>query len=196
MSPRPPAKFTDEQLADLRAVFDVLDADGSGVISALELFAVLQRIDPTSTIVAAEAMVAEVDTNGTQTISFDEFQTLIEVKLVEDAGIQEMVRLLGNDGRLSRAELRAALRRVDMIVSEDDIDEMLRSCDRGEKGYVDAGDLRAIFASVGIDPTFTSPAGSSKPPSRSRSLRSSFGRPSLSLRPRLSSEDAARDSRR
>jgi hypothetical protein len=104
---------------------------------------------------------------------------MMEIKLVEDAGVQEMVRLLGNDGRLSRAELRAALRRVDMIVSEDDVDEMLRSCDRGDKGFVDAGDLKAIFAGVGIDPTFTSPAGS-KPPSRPRSLRtSSFGRPSF-----------------
>lgn len=185
-----PAKtrtFTAEQLADLRAVFNVLDVDGSGVISVPELFAVLERIDPLSTIDVAEAMIAEVDRDGDQAIRFEEFQKMMEVKLVEDAGVQEMVRLLGHDGRLSRSELRAALRRVDMIVSEDDIDEMLRSCDRGDKGYVDAGDLRAIFASVGIDPTFVSPAVSSKASSRPRSLRtSSFKRPSFSPRPRLS----------
>jgi Ca2+-binding EF-hand superfamily protein len=179
MSSRKRATFTAEQLENLRAVFSVLDTDGSGVISASELLAVLQRIDPTSSIHAAEAMIAEVDRDGDHVIHFDEFQKMMEIKLVEDAGVQEMVRLLGNDGRLSRAELRAALRRVDMIVSEDDVDEMLRSCDRGDKGFVDAGDLKAIFAGVGIDPTFTSPAGS-KPPSRPRSLRTSlFGRPSF-----------------
>jgi hypothetical protein len=84
----------------------------------------------------------------------------MEAKLNQDTGVAEMLRLLDldRDGVLARREVRDALQRVDMIVSEDDIDEMMRACDRGEKGYVTLADLEAMFSGAGVDASLASPA--------------------------------------
>lgn len=45
----------------------------SQIITAHELYAVLRKLDPTATIEAAEAMIAEVDVDGDQEIHFEEY---------------------------------------------------------------------------------------------------------------------------
>lgn len=76
----------------------------------------------------------------------------MEAKLNEAPGLHEMVRLLDldADGALGRRDLRAALQRVGMLVSEDDVDEMMRAADLAGKGSVTVPDLAAVFAEAGV----------------------------------------------
>jgi len=86
------------------------------------------------------------------------FKAMMEAKLNQPSGVADMLRLLDLDrnGVLTRAEIRDALQRMDMLVLEDDIDEMMRTCDRGGKGHVTAADLAAMFVEAGVS---TDPAG-------------------------------------
>jgi len=178
----PELLFSAEQLNNLRAVFGVLDEDGAGEITARELLVVLRKIDATATIQAAEAMIQEVDLDQTLTIDFEEFKSMMAAKLRQASGrVGDMMRLLDidQDGVLTRREIRDALERVDMLVSEDDVDEMMRACDRGDKGNVTTADLEAMFTAAGVDarqlrvPAVRGGDGGSFSTSASRSRRQS-----------------------
>lgn len=67
----------DEQEKILLERFRLFDSDGSGQISAEELKACLQAIEPEVTDAEIEAMLQQADTSRDQQISFDEFRALL-----------------------------------------------------------------------------------------------------------------------
>jgi hypothetical protein len=64
--------------AQLRAAFDLFDADGDGHITVRELEAVMKTLGKTSTAPERAAMVAEVDADGSGTVEFEEFIELMK----------------------------------------------------------------------------------------------------------------------
>ncbi len=62
-----------QQLQTAREIFDVLDVDGGGSISAEEMGIGLQKLGHDCTQVELHALVAKLDTDGSGTLEFEEF---------------------------------------------------------------------------------------------------------------------------
>ncbi|KAL6848227.1 hypothetical protein ACP4OV_022355 [Aristida adscensionis] len=63
--------------AELRAAFDVYDADGDGRITAAELGKVLSRIGEGCSAEECERMIASVDVDGDGCVGFEEFKKMM-----------------------------------------------------------------------------------------------------------------------
>jgi calmodulin len=74
--------FTAERLAELKEIFSVFDADGSGSLEVKELEVVFRSLGLRSTEKEIRAMVQEVDADDSGTIDWHEFLFLMSKKIV------------------------------------------------------------------------------------------------------------------
>jgi Ca2+-binding EF-hand superfamily protein len=66
-----------EQIAEFRDAFNIFDKDGDGRVTVKELSTIFRALGQNPSVSEVEAMVAEVDTEGTQTVEFSEFLEMI-----------------------------------------------------------------------------------------------------------------------
>lgn len=64
--------------AELRAIFELFDEDGSGTISALEIAQIMRNLGEKVTDEEVKTMIRAVDRNGNMEIDYDEFLLLLE----------------------------------------------------------------------------------------------------------------------
>ncbi|PIN01662.1 Calmodulin and related proteins (EF-Hand superfamily) [Handroanthus impetiginosus] len=67
----------DEVLENLRDAFEVFDIDKNGTISAEELQNVMKSLGEECTLAECKKMISGVDSDGSGTISFDEFKVMM-----------------------------------------------------------------------------------------------------------------------
>jgi Ca2+-binding EF-hand superfamily protein len=103
---------------ELREVFDLVDVDRSGSISAAELERLLKMLAIKSTKQEVDTMIAEVDSNRNGTIDFDEFVSIMTKKVNVDYSKKEIERSFkyfveekGPEGCISKADLEFALQK-------------------------------------------------------------------------------------
>lgn len=76
--------LTDVQLDEFRAAFDLVDRDGSGVISADELRALLRTLGHEPSAAYIERLMSTADLNGDGGIDFCEFATLMAHRIASE----------------------------------------------------------------------------------------------------------------
>jgi len=74
-------KLTEEQIAEFKEAFSMLDRDGDGTINTGELGTVLRSLGQNPTEAELQDMINEVDKDGNGTIDFEEFQQMMAKKL-------------------------------------------------------------------------------------------------------------------
>jgi len=91
----PPDHDTVQDFPELRAAFSAFDKDGGGDISTDELGAVLRSLGQSPTDEELRDMIQEVDADGSGTIDFPEFCSLMQAQeaanAAQDAAEQELV---------------------------------------------------------------------------------------------------------
>lgn len=75
----------EEFQAQLRAVFNEFDADGSGSVDTAEIQAMTAKLAMTFSTEEIEAMVRDADSNGNGVLEFDEFEQVIKAHLGKGA---------------------------------------------------------------------------------------------------------------
>ena len=126
------------QVEDLRKVFDALDSDGSGYLSAKEIHTVMSSFSKSATLADAEALISSADPNSDGTVDFREFKRAMALKFGESASAAQLFEKLDADGTglLSPNELRAALEKYGCDSSAHSVDEMIRCVDTNGDGMV------------------------------------------------------------
>ena len=142
------ATLTKEQTADLQAVFQALDKDGSGQVSAGELLPALQTIQASTTMEEAKALMHDVDIDASGQISWEEFIRVMEKALSESTSEAQMFELIDTNGTgfISPSELRKALSEFNMDPSDQVVDEMLRSVDLDGDGVISLAEFKKALA--------------------------------------------------
>ncbi|XP_061190487.1 calcium-binding protein LPS1-beta-like [Saccostrea echinata] len=137
----PRLELTKEMKADLREAFDVFDADGSGTIDASELKIALRALGFEPKKDEMKKLVAEIDTEGTGILDFDDFLTLMTKKMTEKDDTEDLQKafwLFDEDGtgKISRANLdRVAIELgYDPDKMQDELQEMIDGADRDGDG--------------------------------------------------------------
>ena len=77
------ALLDEEQIIELKGVFEMFDFDGSGAIDAKELKQVMQNLGMNPTEEEVQRMMEDADEDGSGEIEFQEFAILMGKKLAE-----------------------------------------------------------------------------------------------------------------
>ncbi|KAF8032402.1 hypothetical protein BT93_D1347 [Corymbia citriodora subsp. variegata] len=146
-----PSSFAASEVsAQLRRVFELIDADGDGKISPPELGRVLSRLGAAAAEAAdeeARGMVEEMDRDGDGRVDLDEF--LVAVSSGGDDDLREAFSIFdaNRDGLISAKELQRVLAGVgcEADCSIEDCRRMIRGVDRDGDGFVNFEEFRSMM---------------------------------------------------
>jgi len=147
-APAPPAhlreSLTDDQEADLRAAFGLLDAEGSGSISSRALVVALRALGYEPGPSELHGLLAEADRTPTGALSFEDFHRILSDKVLDAHNEAELALAFPlftaasgdgsrGDGDAPRTigleDLRAVGLELGEPVDDEELAEMLREAD-------------------------------------------------------------------
>uniref|UniRef100_A0A3B1JUC8 Troponin C, skeletal muscle n=2 Tax=Astyanax mexicanus TaxID=7994 RepID=A0A3B1JUC8_ASTMX len=146
--------LSEEMIAEFKAAFDMFDTDGGGDISTKELGTVMRMLGQNPSREELDAIIEEVDEDGSGTIDFEEFLVMMVQQLKEDqAGkseeeLSECFRVFdkNGDGFIDREEFGDIMRSTGEPITEDEIDELMTDGDTNKDGKIDFdGKLNSHF---------------------------------------------------
>uniref|UniRef100_A0A8C6Y1H9 Calglandulin n=2 Tax=Elapinae TaxID=42168 RepID=A0A8C6Y1H9_NAJNA len=137
--------LSEEMIAEFKAAFDMFDADGGGDISTKELGTVMRMLGQTPTKEELDAIIEEVDEDGSGTIDFEEFLVMMVRQMKEDAKgkseeeLAECFRIFDRnaDGFLDAEELVEIFQLSGETVTGEEIQELMRDGDKNNDGRID-----------------------------------------------------------
>uniref|UniRef100_J3N5U2 Calmodulin-like protein 1 n=1 Tax=Oryza brachyantha TaxID=4533 RepID=J3N5U2_ORYBR len=135
-------QLSKEQIAEFREAFSLFDKDGDGTITSKELGTVMGSLGQQPTEAELQEMVAEVDADGSGSIDFDEFLSLLARKLRDteaEDDIRDAFRVFDKDqnGFITADELRHVMTNLGDRISDDELAEMLHEADGDGDGQID-----------------------------------------------------------
>ncbi|NWZ30311.1 TNNC2 protein, partial [Asarcornis scutulata] len=139
------AFLSEEMIAEFKAAFDMFDADGGGDISTKELGTVMRMLGQNPTKEELDAIIEEVDEDGSGTIDFEEFLVMMVRQMKEDAKgkseeeLANCFRIFDKnaDGFIDIEELGEILRATGEHVTEEDIEDLMKDSDKNNDGRID-----------------------------------------------------------
>jgi calcium-dependent protein kinase len=141
-----------EEIAGLRAIFEAIDADGSGTITAAELHEALGKQGATFTPEAAKQLMDLIDVDANGTIEYDEFlaATMSTHQMMKEENMRAAFAHFDadGDGTISREELRAALAGGAYDGPDDDIERIIDEVDKDGDGEIDYDEFVAMLSSL------------------------------------------------
>jgi len=121
-------KFTENRLAELRAVFDLFDLNGNGKMDVLELQQVLRSVGLSLGPTEVQAMINSVDADQSGSIEWPEFLYLMS-KQVVDADNRHRCAFEYFDreriGRISRKDFVESMQKLSDEFTKEELEEMI-----------------------------------------------------------------------
>lgn len=141
------------ELTYFKELFNAIDKDNEGSITAKELGTALANIGAKTTELEVQAMINEGDIDGNGSLDFEEFVELLGLKLSLEMSIddyRDAFRLIDkdNNGFLSSAELRAIYIALGIKISDEDVEEMIREADLDCDGVVTFEEFEGMMSSL------------------------------------------------
>ena len=143
--------ISDERLSEYKEAFGLFDRDSDGAISASELGDVMRSLGETPTNAEIEAIIRELDTDGSGTIDFPEFLTLMTKHSVKDQDTEaDLVDAFGvfdsdHNGYISATELRNVMTTLGEKMSDEEVDDMLKEADLDNDGLINYAEFSKVM---------------------------------------------------
>lgn len=131
-----------KEFDDINKAFCLFDKDGNGKISHFELREVVKAIGRPMSEADVEDMMANADKDGSGSVEFSEFLSLIcheyYAKHNVDKQVRETFRSFDHngDGVITAREFRLALCKMGQNVSDAQVAEFMRSVDKDGDGVI------------------------------------------------------------
>ena len=134
-------QLTDAQRRDLKAVFDMIDVNRDGVISAKEMMLVLKASSNADSAALGSEMVKMYETaglSGADELTFDRFIATMETRLGHSTTLVQLFDGVdtGGLGMITPAALSNALQRLGMPHDAATVDHMIRTIDDDGDGLI------------------------------------------------------------
>ncbi|XP_031998124.1 troponin C, skeletal muscle isoform X3 [Hylobates moloch] len=148
--------LSEEMIAEFKAAFDMFDADGGGDISVKELGTVMRMLGQTPTKEELDAIIEEVDEDGSGTIDFEEFLVMMVRQMKEDAKgkseeeLAECFRIFDRnaDGYIDPEELAEIFRASGEHVTDEEIESLMKDGDKNNDGRIDFDEFLKMMEGV------------------------------------------------
>ena len=134
-----PNEVSAELQAEYKQTFDMFDTDQSGRISSAELGKVMEQLGQKPNEADLDAMVSDVDADGDGEINFEEFLMMMARKENTDNDeIRAAFEIFdkNKDGFISPTELRTVMESLGEVLTEADIEIMMKGADGDGDGKV------------------------------------------------------------
>eukprot|EP00915_Cephaloidophora_sp_WS-2016_P002572 GHVH01003450.1.p1 GENE.GHVH01003450.1~~GHVH01003450.1.p1 ORF type:complete len:151 (+),score=41.48 GHVH01003450.1:52-504(+) len=133
--------ISEDQIAEFKEAFALFDSDGDGTISSKELGTVMRSLGQNPTEAELSDMINEVDVDGSGSIDFSEFLSLMARKMKDtdsEDELREAFKVFDRDGNgfISAAELRHVMTNLGEKLSDEEVDEMIREADIDGDGQI------------------------------------------------------------
>lgn len=142
--------MSDEQIAFCKDTFRKFDKDGSNSLSTAELGAVLKAVGrPYSLQRVQDAMEIITGRPDSNSLSFEEFASLLQSDLLDDQDKQLLERFklfdLDGSGHIGLEELKICIRNLDALVTNAEIEEMLKRADTSGDKQISYEEFYELF---------------------------------------------------
>ncbi|TFK07491.1 Calmodulin [Platysternon megacephalum] len=146
-------QLTEEQIAEFKEAFSLFDKDGDGTITTGELGSIMLSLGQNSTEAELQDMIGELDPDGSGTIDFPEFLSMMARKMRDtdsEEEIREAFRGFDRDknGYISAAELRHVMTNLGKKLTDEEVDEMLKEADADSDRRVNYEEFVRMMASM------------------------------------------------
>ena len=133
-------QLSEKQVGEIKEIFSFFDKNSDGCITAKEIGEVMRSLGATPTEAEIEAIVKQIDTDGSGIIDFPAFLTMMAKTMKEkdsEEEIREAFRVFDRDrdGFISAAELRHVMTNLGEKLSDDEVDEMIREANTDNDGH-------------------------------------------------------------
>mmetsp|Transcript_68931 Transcript_68931/g.183636 ORF Transcript_68931/g.183636 Transcript_68931/m.183636 type:complete len:169 (-) Transcript_68931:67-573(-) len=147
--------FTEDQIEEFFEAFLLFDVDRGGSISAEELGAVMQSLGRDPQPGELEAMIAEVDDDGSGEIEFPEFIQLLENKIDKNDCVgeyREAFSFFDKDGggTIDAEELMHVMITLGRQVSSEQVHRMIQEADADGDGELSFDDFLQFASNRGL----------------------------------------------
>ena len=145
------ADLTEEQKLELQEAFNMFDTDGSGKIQANELRVALRALGFEPSKDELRRMITDVDKKGNGYLDFPQFMEAIVKKISEpdhDDEIEKSFKLFdkNKDDYLDIEDLKYVADLIGETMSQEELNEMIRSADADGTGNVDFPEFLVLMA--------------------------------------------------
>ena len=139
-------ELDEEQILEFKEAFKLFDKDGGGSIDVDELGDAMRALGQDPDPEELQAMVDEVDEDGSGEIEFDEFLILMTKQMVATDPNIDMEKAFDiwdddHDGRISVDQIKYVLKRLPEKPTKKEIDELLDIADTDRDGMVNLTDV-------------------------------------------------------
>lgn len=143
-------RLSDQQMACCKDTFKKFDKDGNNGLSVVELCCVLKAVGrPYSTKQVQETMDTIAGRTNTDSITFFEFATRLQSNDLEERSkrLPERFKLFDIDGSgtISLEELRVCIRNIDHLITNAEIEAMLKTADSSGDGQISYEEFDKLF---------------------------------------------------
>jgi tRNA (cmo5U34)-methyltransferase len=134
-------QLTQPYIDQLKEVFDSFDVDGNGSLSRDEVAQVLRSLQINLSDADIKSILVDIDRDSNNTIEFEELLDWFanQVDLTSEDNLSEIFKLidLDNDGHLSTDELAELLEKLNVDISNKDIQLFMQQADADKNGLID-----------------------------------------------------------
>lgn len=150
-----PIELTEDQRQEIREAFDLFDTDGSGSIDAKELKVAMRALGFEPKKEEIRKMISDIDKDGSGNIDFDEFLSMMTLKMGDRDSSVEMekaFRLFDDDetGRISFRNLKRVAKELGEDMADEELQEMIDEADREGTGEVSLDDFKRIMKKTNV----------------------------------------------
>jgi len=142
--------LTEEQLLRLQAAFSLFDGNGDGQMDIKEMRIIFNSLGQYPSEEKLEDIMDTIDTDGSATISFEEFKHIMYqyVRQMEaDQEIKEAFKVFDKNGNgfISAAELRDGLNSFGEKLTDEDVEELVKEADQDLDGKLNYEEFYKIM---------------------------------------------------
>lgn len=145
-------EITEEQIARIKEVFSLFDRDSDGTITTREFGTVMRMLGQNPTDAELLDMINEFDADGSGSIRFDDFLTLMARRTTDtnsEEEIRQAFRVFDKDGKgfISAAELRFLMTNLGEKLTEEVVDEIFREAEIDSEGQFNYEEFVTVMSS-------------------------------------------------
>ncbi|KAK5864420.1 hypothetical protein PBY51_015664 [Eleginops maclovinus] len=151
----PKMELNEEQRQEIKEAFDLFDTDGTGTIDVKELKVAMRALGFEPKKEEIKQMIADIDKEGSGTIDFNDFLSMMTVKMNEKDSKEEILkafRLFDDDGtgKISFKNLKRVAKELGENLTDEELQEMIDEADQDGDGEIDEMDFLKIMKKTNL----------------------------------------------